>query len=79
MVRKLSLSALAVAALGMAVLAPTAADAGHKGKVWNGPKWHGHVYYGGPTYYAGHYASCWVKRWVPTPYGPRLKRIYICY
>ena len=24
------------------------------------------------------YSSCYVKRWVDTPYGPRLRRIYIC-
>jgi hypothetical protein len=77
MFRKLTLSALAVAALGMAALVPTTADAGHKHKHWH--NWHGPIVYGGPAYYGGPYASCWVKRWVKTPYGPRLKRVYICY
>ncbi len=80
MFRKLTLSALALAALGLAALTPTTADAGHKHKHWHGHKWqHGKVYYGGPAYYRGHYASCWTKRWVKTPYGPRLQRVYICY
>lgn len=78
MFRKLTLAALAVAALGMTAFAPSAAEAGHKGKIWIGPKWHGHAYYGGPVYY-GHYASCWTKRWVKTKYGPRLIRVNICY
>ncbi|MDT3686198.1 MAG: hypothetical protein RO009_14280 [Pseudorhodoplanes sp.] len=78
MFRKLTLSALAVAALGMAAFAPTSAEAGFKHKHWHN-EWHGHAYYGGPVYYGGYYASCWTKRWVKTPYGPRLKRVYICY
>lgn len=79
MLRKLTLSALAVAALGMAALAPSPADA--KGKYWHKHHhWgHMHVYVGGPVVYGGVYAGCWTKRWVPTPHGPRLKRIYVCY
>ncbi len=81
MFRKLTLSALAVAALGMTALVPTSAEAGpkYKHKHWHGHKWHhSHVYYGAPVYY-GAYAGCWSKRWVKTPHGPRLKRVYVCY
>jgi hypothetical protein len=76
MFRKLSLAAIALAAIGMTAFAPTAAEAGHKHKHWH--KWHGPVVIGGPVYY-GHYASCWTKRWVKTPHGPRLVRVNICY
>jgi hypothetical protein len=76
--RKVVLSALALAALGMTAFVPSAAEASPK--IWVGPKWHGHVYYGGPVYYGyGHYASCWTKRWVKTKHGPRLVRVNICY
>jgi hypothetical protein len=79
MLRKFALSAFALAALGAAALAPTSADAGFKHKHhWHGHKWHKHIYVGGPIVYGG-YHSCWVKRWVDTPYGPRLKRFYVCY
>jgi hypothetical protein len=79
MLRKLTLSVLAVAALGMAALVPTSADAGFKHKHWKHWHWHGPIVYGGPVYYGGYYGSCWVKRWVKTPYGPRLKTVYVCY
>jgi hypothetical protein len=78
MLRKITLSALAVAALGLTALAPSTADAKHWHKHHH--HWgHKHVYVGGPVVYGGVYAGCWIKRWVPTPHGPRLKRIYVCY
>lgn len=83
MFRKSLIALAAVATVGAAALAPTAASA----KPW-GKHWHGHGLYG---YGIGAglvgaaiasqtvYGSCWVKRWVDTPYGPRLKRFYVCY
>ncbi|GIK79036.1 MAG: hypothetical protein KJZ73_08115 [Pseudorhodoplanes sp.] len=79
MFRKITFALAALTALGAAALAPTSADAGWKGKHWHKHHWgHGKIYFGGPAYVAyGH--GCWVKRWVDTPYGPRLRRIYVCY
>jgi hypothetical protein len=79
MFRKIMFALTAVTALGAAALAPTSASAGWKG----GWKHHNHhwgksFYYGGPAYVAYGY-GCWVKRWVDTPYGPRLRRVYVCY
>ncbi len=79
MFRKLMLALAATATIGAAALAPTAASAGG-GKFF----YHGHgygwggvgLYVGGPSYVV--YDSCWVKRWVDTPFGPRLRRVYIC-
>ena len=74
----LALSALAV--IGAAALTPTTASAGgwkhhhHKHFGWGG----GYGYY--PSYgYASYGYSCWTKKWIDTPYGPRLKRVYVCY
>ena len=80
MLRKLALATVAAAALGTAALAPTAASADwdgrwhehhHWGGWWGGPR----AFYGGPSYsyYGGYggYGGCVVRRWVPTPWGPR--------
>jgi hypothetical protein len=72
MFRKLSLTAAAAVALGTAAIAPTSASA------W----WHGgyhHHWHGGwgpgPFHYYGAYGDgC--RRWVPTPWGPRLR--WVC-
>ena len=85
MFRKFSLVALAAASLGMAALAPTSASA------WGGG-WHGgggwhrgwgapRFYVGGPAYYGGGYGygGCYVRRLVPTPWGPRWRLISRCY
>lgn len=81
MFRKVMFALTAVTALGAAALTPSAADAGWKGKHWQKHHWgYKHFYYGGPAYAAyGYGYGCWVKRWVDTPYGPRLRRIYVCY
>jgi hypothetical protein len=87
MFRKLSLAAVALAALGAAALAPNAASA-HPG--WHGGGWHGggwhrgwggpHVFVGGPAYYGGYgNGGCYVRRLVPTPWGPRWRLINRCY
>ncbi len=81
MFRKLSLVAIAAASLGAAALAPTSASAwgggyhgwhGHHG--WGGPR----VVIGGPAYaYGG--GGCYVRRLVPTPWGPRWRLVNRCY
>lgn len=82
MLRKLSLVAVAAASLGAAALAPTSASA------WGG--WHGgwhhgwvgpRLFVGGPAYYGyyGGYGGCYVRRLVPTPWGPHWRLINRCY
>ena len=90
MLRKLSLIAAATVALGAAALAPTAASAhwhgGWHGGGWHGGGWHGgwhRPFYGprfvgGPAYGYG-YGGCYVRRVVPTPWGPRWRLINRCY
>jgi hypothetical protein len=89
MLRKLSLVAVAAASLGAAALAPTSASAwggwhggwhhGWGGWGWGGPR----VVVGGPSYYGGYgyggYGGCYVRRLVPTPWGPRWRLINRCY
>jgi hypothetical protein len=92
MLRKLSLVAVAVAGLG-AALAPSVASAhwhggfGGHGGGWHGGGWHGGGFhrvgfgprfYGGPAYSYG-YGGCYVRRVVPTPWGPRFRLINRCY
>jgi hypothetical protein len=69
MFRKLSLVAIAAASLGLAALAPTSASAWGGGHGWHGG-WHG----GGWGY-----GGCYVRRLVPTPWGPRWRLISRCY
>jgi hypothetical protein len=91
MLRKIALVAAAAVALGAASLAPTAASAhwhggfhGHPGHFggYHGGWRHGFGY--GPRFvigapvYAG-YNACLRKRWVPTPFGPRLRWVNVCY
>lgn len=79
MLRKLSLVAVAAASLGAAALAPTSASAG-----WHGGRHHGwHHGWGGPRLFAGPvsygYGGCYVRRLVPTPWGPRWQLVNRCY
>jgi hypothetical protein len=92
MFRKLSLVAIAAASLGLAALAPTSASAWGGGHGWHGG-WHGggwgyggpRLYVGGPAYYGGGYGygpgygGCYVRRLVPTPWGPRWRLFSRCY
>jgi hypothetical protein len=82
MLRKLSLVAVAAASLGVAALAPTSASA------WGGHGWHGGwhggwgwrgpgVFVGAPAFYG--YGGCYVRRLVPTPWGPRWRLVNRCY
>lgn len=86
MFRKIALTLVAVASLGAAALAPTSASAwgGHGG--WHGGGWHGgwHRGWAGPPRFAGGLAygggaGCWVRRVVPTPWGPRWRSVNRCY
>lgn len=73
MFRKLSLAGVAAIALGAAALAPTSASAEWHGGWHHG--WHGYGWGWGPRYYHGAYGyDC--RRWVPTPWGPRLR--WVC-
>lgn len=94
MLRKLSLVAVAAASLGAALM-PTSASAWggfHHGGFhhggWHGGGWHGgwhrgyygpRFYVGGPAYYGGGYGGCYVRRLVPTPWGPRWRLVNRCY
>jgi len=85
MLRKLGIAVLAVASIGAAALAPTSASAfgghggwGHGGWRGGGWGWGPGVYVGGPYYYGG-YGGCWVRRLVPTPWGPRWRVVNRCY
>ena len=83
MFRKLILALAASATLGAAALAPTSASAWHHHH-------HGHWGWGAAAFGAGlatsaivssAYAapSCVrVKRWVNTPYGPQLRKFWVC-
>ena len=87
MLRKLGLVVVAAASLGAAALAPTQASAWGGG--WHGGGWHGgwhrgwgasRVFVGGPAYVGGYgYGGCYVRRLVPTPWGPRWRVINRCY
>jgi hypothetical protein len=88
MLRKLSLVAFAAASLGIAALAPTSASAwvahgwheGWHGGGWRGAGWGGRRFYvGGPAYYGHGYGDCYVRRLVPTPWGPRWRLFSRCY
>jgi hypothetical protein len=82
MFRKTLIALSALTVIAAAALAPTAASAG--GGNGGGKHHHGLSFghsYGGPVYaYSDYgYGSCWAKRWVDTPFGPRLKRFFVCY
>lgn len=85
MFRKAILAVSALTIIGAAALAPTTASAGggHHGHGHHGGHWGGKSFYygGGPAYvgYSGYGYGCWVKKWIDTPFGPRLKRVYVCY
>ena len=75
MFRKLSLAAVAALALGAAALTPTSASAWWHGgwhHGWNHYGWYGG--WGGPGYYGAYGYGC--RRWVDTPWGPRLR--WVC-
>jgi hypothetical protein len=69
MFRKTMLALGASIALGAAALAPTSASAWGHGGWGHGPHF---GFYGG-------YDGCIRERWIPTPYGPVLRRENVCY
>jgi hypothetical protein len=85
MLRKLSFVAVAAASLAAAALAPTSASA--HGFGWGGGGWHGHhhgwggpgFFFGGPVLNSYAYGGCYVRRLVPTPWGPRWRLVNRCY
>jgi hypothetical protein len=81
MLHKLSLVAVAAASLAAAALAPTSASAwGGHGHGWHGGGWGGPRFFvGGPAYYGSGYSGCYVRRLVPTPWGPRWRLVNRCY
>jgi hypothetical protein len=83
MLRKLSLVAVAAASLGAAALAPTSASA-WGGHGWHGASHHRHHGWGGPRFFVGGpsyfgYGGCYVRRLVPTPWGPQWRLVNRCY
>jgi hypothetical protein len=82
MLRKTTLALLAAAGLAAAAFAPTSASAAwgwHGGGGWRGGWHHG---WGGPRVVLGavpYYGpACVVRRWAPTPWGPRLRLVTVC-
>jgi len=83
MFHKTLLTFTALAALGAAALPLTASPAaawhrhhhGHRGHFWWG------VPFPAPLYFAPAYddRGCYVRRVVATPYGPRVRWVYVCY
>ena len=89
MLRKVAFILVAAASLGAAALAPTSASAHGWHGGWHGGGWHGggwhhgwggpRIFVGGPAYYGGGYGGCYVRRLVPTPWGPRWRLVNRCY
>jgi hypothetical protein len=83
MFRKLLLGAVAAVSVGAAIV-PTSASAHWHGGGWHGGGWHYGGGWGGPRFYVGGpayygYGGCYVRRLVPTPWGPRWRLVNRCY
>ena len=85
MLRKLSLAPVAAASLGAVALAPTSASAWAAGMAWRRlAPWLG---LGRPALRCRRprllrrygYGGCYVRRLVPTPWGPRWRLVNRCY
>jgi hypothetical protein len=95
MLRKILLAAVAAVSVGVAALAPSSASAHGWHGGWHGGGYHGwhdgfyhrpygfyhgpRFYAGGPAYRAYAYGGCYVRRLVPTPWGPRWRLVNRCY
>jgi hypothetical protein len=87
LLRKLTLAAVAATSLAVPALAPTSASAwgGHGHGGWHGGGWHHGGGWGGPRFFVGGpaygyaYGGCYVRRLVPTPWGPRWRLVNRCY
>ena len=80
MFRKLAVAAVAAVSLGAAALAPTPAAAWG----WHGGYYGGYHHWWGPRFYNGvpvsfGYGGCYVRKLVPTPWGPRIQLVNRCY
>lgn len=78
MLRKISLAAATAIVLGTAAFVPTSASAwygGYHHRYWHHGYWH-HGWWGWhrPYYYGAYGYGC--RRWVETPWGPRLR--WVC-
>jgi hypothetical protein len=88
MLRKIGLGLVAAAALvvgsaGLSTEASAHGWHGGGGHGWHGGGWHrgwgGPRFYAGGPYYYGGYGGCYVRRLVPTPWGPRWRVVNRCY
>ena len=84
MFRKLAIAFAATAALGTASLAVSTTPAEAK-KGFHGHHHH-HGHHGhwrhrhfGPAFVTFGYGGCYVKRWVATPWGLKLRLVNVCY
>jgi len=83
MIRKILFAVAATVALGTATLSVSSAPAsawGFKHHHHHHGHWHGGFrFYGGPVGLVGYGGGCYVKRWVGTPYGLKLRWVNVCY
>ena len=83
MIRKILFAVAATVALGTATLSVSSAPAsawGFKHHHHHHGHWHGGFrFYGGPVGLVGYNGGCYVKRWVSTPYGLKLRWVNVCY
>jgi hypothetical protein len=81
MIRKILFAVAATVALGAATLSVSSAPAsawGFKHHHHHHGHWHGGFrFYGGPVGLVG--GGCYVKRWVSTPYGLKVRWVNVCY
>jgi hypothetical protein len=84
MLRTFALAAIASLALGSAATVPTTASAHgwrhhhHHHHGWRHRHYHGPRFVYRAPVYAG-YNPCLRRRWVPTPWGPQLRVVNVCY
>ncbi len=82
MFRKFAFALAATAALGVASLAASSTPAEAK-KGFHKHKHHHHLHHHGPRLIAGpviySYGGCYVKRWVATPWGMKLRWVNRCF
>lgn len=79
MFRKFALAAIAAASLGTAALAPTTASAGWGWHHHGGHHHHGWRHYAWGPGFIGAPGGCYVRRVVPTPFGPRWRVVNRCF
>ena len=79
MSRKLALGLVAAASLGAAALAPTAASAHPIGWGWGFHHPHFYPHFGLGLGFVGVTNPCLVREPVLTPFGYRMRIVYVCY